>query len=66
MRLIVAIAMPVFKARDNNKPVSQMIMLATVDRLMSSLIADVAGVVLEACRLSTSGRIVCGWCRHDY
>jgi hypothetical protein len=32
-----------------------MIMLATVDRLVFSLISDVAGIILEACWSLTSG-----------
>jgi hypothetical protein len=49
VRLLVAIAVSVSKTRGHNKPVSQMIMLVTVDHLVSSLIADAARVVLEAC-----------------
>jgi hypothetical protein len=47
-------------------PVSQMIMLATVDRLVFSLVSDVAGIILEACWLLTSGWVVYGWYRHGF
>jgi hypothetical protein len=45
----VAIAESVLKTRGHNDSVSQMIVLATIDRLVSSLIADIAGIILEAC-----------------
>jgi hypothetical protein len=45
----VAVAVSVLRIRGHSNSVSQMIVLATVDRLVSSLIADVAGIILKAC-----------------
>jgi hypothetical protein len=44
-----ALAWSVLETAGHDRFISQVIMQSTVDRLASSLIADVAGVVLEVC-----------------
>ena len=43
------LAVSVLETADHDRFISQVTMQSTVDRLASSLIADVAGVVLEVC-----------------
>jgi hypothetical protein len=55
VRTLVAIPVSVLETRSHIKSASQMIMLATVDRLVFRLIADVASIIPEACRSLASG-----------
>jgi hypothetical protein len=43
------LAVSVLETAGHDNPILQVIMLVTVDRQLSSLIADITGVVLEAC-----------------